>query len=994
MLVFRLLGPVVVEAEGEVVGLGPAGSAKALCVLAVLLRTPGRPVATDALVERVWGDRPPGSAVRYKYVGWLRSALAPHGVALSRRADGYVLDVAADQVDLHRFRRLVDRAHRASGGGDEAGAAALLEQALALWRGEALAGVPGAWAEMFCGQLGREQRDARVRWARCALAVGLEAEALHRLTGWETDYPLDEEVIGLRMAALHRLGQHDQALVVHERALLRLRAALGNGSGARLEAVRAGLIGGDGSVRVEARGVWAAHAAPAGAGGTRGPGPGVRPALHGIDLRAARTVPAAVAPAGGASGAPVGAAAPTDTGAPRPRALHAAVAPRQLPHATRHFTGRRAELAALDALLAEPPAAGTVLISTIGGGAGIGKTALAVHWAHKVAARFPDGQLFVDLRGFSPGGGPMAAEDAVRGFLDALGVDPQRVPAQPQAQAALYRSALAGRRMLVVLDNARDSDQVRPLLPGSSGCMVLVTSRDRLTGMAATEGARHLALDLLARDEARDLLTRLLGEQRAHAEPAAVSELIALCARHPLALSVAAARAAARPARPLSALAAELGDARRRLDVFTGGDTATDLRAVFSWSYRTLSPAAARMFRLIGLHSGPEITAPAAASLAGVPVEAADTALDELLRAHLLSEPAAGRFTGHDLLHAYAAEQARAHDAGRERRTAVRRLLDHYLHTAWRAALLLDPDLRPPDPGLPPALAGVQPEPVADRVQALGWFEAHHAVLLGAIALAASEGADQHARWLPPAVAGFLGLRGRWHDWEAAQRVALLAAGRLGDPRGLAEAHDGLALPLIRSDRPAEAQAHLHHALVLYRRLGDHRGQAYAHSRLTETYGRSGRYDDALRHAERALRLFEESGDRAGRAGALTALGRLHALRGDQASALVYGEESVLAHRGPGNVRGRAEAWAGLGRTCQHAGRPERARDCYRRALDLYRERGERYDEAEVLVRLGDLEHAAGDPGAARTAWQRARDLLEAMGHADAAAVRGRLGAL
>jgi hypothetical protein len=371
------------------------------------------------------------------------------------------------------------------------------------------------------------------------------------------------------------------------------------------------------------------------------------------------------------------------------------VVPRQLPVAARHFAGRAGALTVLAGLAAEAGGADgagrAMVISVIEGTAGIGKTALAVHFAHQVAGDFPDGQLYVNLRGFDPAGPPMTPGEAVHIFLDALGVRAGQLPASLDAQVGLYRSLLAGRRMLVLLDNARDAGQVRPLLPASPGCLVLVTSRSQLTGLAAAEGAMPLALDLLTGEEAKELLAARLGGDRLAADPAAAQELTGLCARLPLALAIAAARAATQPALPLADLAAELRDAGGRLDALDAGDAAASVRAVFSWSYQQLDAAAARMFRLLGLHPGPAIGTPAAASLAGLPPRPARTVLTELTRAHLLAEPAPGRFAFHDLLRAYAAERAQADEGGTERHAAVHRMLDHYLHTACPAALLIHP---------------------------------------------------------------------------------------------------------------------------------------------------------------------------------------------------------------------------------------------------------------------------------------------------------------
>jgi hypothetical protein len=355
--------------------------------------------------------------------------------------------------------------------------------------------------------------------------------------------------------------------------------------------------------------------------------------------------------------------------------------PRQLPAAVAHFAGRTGELATLTGLLhGRADTGGTVVISAIGGTAGVGKTALAVHWAHRVADRFPDGQLYVNLRGFDPGGQVMDPAEAVRRFLDALNVSPERIPVDLDAQAALYRSQLAGKRMLVVLDNARDTAQVRPLLPGAPGCLVVVTSRNQLTGLIASDGAHPVTLDLLTGEEARQLMVRRVGADRVAAEPAAVAEIITRCAHLPLALVLVAARAAVRPHGGLRVLAKELRDARQRWQMLTGDDPASDVQAVFSWSYQTLTSDAARLFRLLGLHPGPEVSAVAAASLARLPASTARPVLTELTGASLLVEHTPGRYAFHDLLRAYATDLTQRIDSDRHRRAATHRMLDHYLH--------------------------------------------------------------------------------------------------------------------------------------------------------------------------------------------------------------------------------------------------------------------------------------------------------------------------
>ena len=367
--------------------------------------------------------------------------------------------------------------------------------------------------------------------------------------------------------------------------------------------------------------------------------------------------------------------------------------PRQLPSGVAHFAGRGAELAALDAVLGGGAGGGPgVVISAIGGTAGVGKTALALQWAHQVADRFPDGQLYANLRGFDAGGGqPTDPADVLRGFLDAFGVHPERIPHDTESLAALYRSVLAGRRMLVLLDNAADVAQVRPLLPASPECLVIVTSRRELSALAAREGALLVQLDVLSAQEANELLVARLGAERAAAEPWAVTELATLCARLPLALSVIVARAAAAPRLPLAALAAELTELGGRLDALDVGDPAANVRTVLSLSYRHLPDPAARMFRLLGLHPGPDISAAAAASLAGLPAADARVALRDLVRASLLNETVPGRYAFHDLLRAYAAEQSALTTSAAGVENTTRRMLDHYLHTAHHAHVVLYP---------------------------------------------------------------------------------------------------------------------------------------------------------------------------------------------------------------------------------------------------------------------------------------------------------------
>jgi tetratricopeptide (TPR) repeat protein/transcriptional regulator with XRE-family HTH domain len=677
--------------------------------------------------------------------------------------------------------------------------------------------------------------------------------------------------------------------------------------------------------------------------------------------------------------------------APTPRGGAAQAVPRQLPAAVTGFTGRAAELAALTAMLdhARGGAPGTVVISAIGGTAGVGKTALALHWAHQAAGQFGDGQLYVNLRGYDPSGTSATPQAAIRGFLDALGTPPERIPPQPDAQAGLYRSLLADKRMLIVLDNARDEEQVRPLLPASPASLVLVTSRNRLAGLATDGGARLLTLDVLNHAEAVHMLTARLGAARAGAEPEPVDRIASLCGCLPLALAVAAARAAARPGLPLAALAGELADSAGRLDALDAGDPGSSVRAVFSWSTRQLSPEAGRMFRLLGIHPGPDICVPAAASLAGIAEAEACRLLRELARAHLTDEHVPGRFACHDLLRAYAAEQTDHTGDQADRETAIGRVLDHYLHTAAYAARVLSPSkepvsLAPPRPGT----AAGQP---AGYQQALAWFEAEHQVLHAAVALAAESGLDRYAWQLPWAMAPFLQARGRREEWAGAQRTALAAATRLGDTAAQGLSGRLLAMACSELGDHDQARGYFANSLSLYQRLGDRFGEANVHQSLGVVAERQGRYADALGHAEQALLLYQAIGDKAKEAGALNNVGWCHGLLRDYQQARVFCRQALALNTEAGNRRLEGYVWDSVGYAEYHLGNLAEAVACYQRALGPYQETGDLFQEADTLTRLGDTHHAAGELAQAREAWQQALAILEDLQHPGADQVRAKL---
>jgi tetratricopeptide (TPR) repeat protein len=656
---------------------------------------------------------------------------------------------------------------------------------------------------------------------------------------------------------------------------------------------------------------------------------------------------------------------------PTPSDGNAPTVPRQLPASIRQFVGREHELAELGGLLGDAstnPA--SVVISAIDGTAGIGKTALAVHFAQRAAELFPDGQLYVNLAGFSPSGSPVAPGQAVRGFLDALGVRPDKIPQGLDDQTGLFRSLLAGRQMLVVLDNAADEEQVRPLLPGSPGCLAVVTSRRQLTGLAAAEGAALMTLDYLPEAEARQLLAARLGAGRVAAEPAAADELVRLCGGLPLALAIAAARAAVRPHFLLATLAAELADSAGRLDALDVGDPATSVRAVLSWSTTQLGEEAARMFRLLGLHPGPDITVPAAASLAATAERDTRRLLGHLTRAHLIAELVPGRYSFHDLLHAYAAEQACANDTHDERDAAVGRVLDHYLDTALGAARLLNP-AREPVPLAPPR-PGAMGGQLVDHAHAKAWFEAEHEVLLAAITLAARFGFDTHAWKLAWAMADFLYRGGHWQQWAATHRTALAAATRLGDTAAQALCGRILANACTELGDHDQARGYFASSLRLYQRLGDRLGEARIQHNLAVLTDREGRYADALGHAEQALLLYQAIGDKAGQASTLNLIGWYHDLLGDYQQARAFCRRSLDLCTETGYRTLEADVWDSLGHVEHHLGNLVAAATCCQRAVSIYRETGARFNEADTLNYLGDTRHAAGELAQARAAWRQA----------------------
>ncbi|HET7017796.1 MAG TPA: tetratricopeptide repeat protein [Streptosporangiaceae bacterium] len=932
----RLLGPVEVEADGRLL---PVSGVRRKAVLAALALGSGEIVSTSDLVDAVWGEAAPATAVRTlsAHVSYLRHLMAG-SASIIARPPGYVLDLGvdgADGTDIRLAERLLRQGTQVP---DPADGVADLQAALDLWRGRPLADLAGhvgpAWHEQQTRNLDVLLAQVRLALFEARLAADEHALIVPGLEEMAAEHPLDEHVVALLMLALYRSGRWNDAIAVYRRLRETLSAQAGIEPGQRLQALETAIL--------ERASVL-----------DRPPATLLEPAV--------RRVPV----------------------------------PSELPRSESAFTGRVAELASLDAVLSEavqasPVGPDAVAVIVISGTAGIGKTALAVHWARQVASQFPDGQLYIDLRGFDADDRALDPGDVLWNFLRALGIPAARLPLGNAERAALYRSVLVGKRVLAVLDNAKDADQVRPLLPSSPGCLVIVTSRSALTSLIAVEGARPVSLDLLTEADASDLLARRLGEERLAAEPVAADDIIAGCAGLPLSLTIVAARLAAKPGSPLATVAGALREAVGTLDAFDDDDLAVGLRTLFSWSYRALSADAARMFRLLGLNPGPDLTLPAAASLAAISVGRARGILAELTRAHLLTEHRPGRYASHDLLHAYAAELTLACDSDQARDAAVYRLVDHYLHTAHAAVVATQPYHEPIALGA--ARPGITVAAPVTEQDGLQWFTDECVNALAAVELAA--GAELNvATWqLAWALSAFLLRQGRWSDQERTWQAGLDAARRAGDQAAEAVALHGLAGGYHRSGRGDLAYPLFVQALEAFERIGGYLGrQANIHSALGDLAGQDDRPADMLGHCLRSRELYQQAADSNMQVGTLNNIGYSYALLGDYQQALEYCERAVAGARDLGERNWESYAAGSLGFIHHQLGDYPQAADWYERAAVLCREVGERYFEANSLECLGDVQRDAGDLVTARRTWERALSILDEIHHPGSERVRARL---
>jgi DNA-binding SARP family transcriptional activator len=930
---FRILGPVEVW-TGE--GWSSIGAGKQRSVLATLLLRPGEPVSLDALIDEVWPDKAPARAANLVsvYVHHLRKLIGDaDGRVLVTRAPGYQVVLGPGELDADRFAALVADAREALASGAPERAADLLTEAIGLWRGRALADVPATpLVAVEADRLEQSRIEALELRAEANLARGRPAEVVPEVRRLLVDQPLRERLWALLMRALYGAGRQAEALEVYEQARRTIADELGVDPGAELRLLYQQILNAD-------------------------------------DEQAA--VPLAL-------GGPVPAPFPV---------------PAQLPAAIPDFTGRAEQVDQLRELLAgagSEDRPGAVRVVLVVGSGGLGKTALAVHAAHLLASQFPDGQLYANLLGATD---PADPADVLARFLRDLGMDGPRIPLGEEERAAQYRTRLAGRRVLILLDDARDAAQVQPLLPGSASCSVLVTARGTLPELV---GSRVIDLDVLPRGEARALFGVVAGEERAAAEPDATEAVLKACAGLPLAIRIAGARLATRSSWNVRTLSGRLADERHRLDELRVGNLA--VRASFEVSFASLPAAApggpdpARAFRLLGLWTGPSISLPAASALLGEAEDAVAGALDVLVDAHLFEAPEPDRYRFHDLLRVYAADRARTQETEQNRTAATARLLTWYLHTAEAAARVISPQRRqvPLDPVRPP----LRPVEFGDLDAALAWCEDERPQLMAATRLAAASGLHELAWKLPAAAMVFYGRRSHWADWVTTHEIGLASARSAADR--LAEAwmlnNLGMAYGV---QRMPQSITYLEQALAISRELGNGPAEAQAATNVANTYFRLGNFTEARAAAQRSIDIERKVGNRFGEGIGLGILGGASSELGEFGEAINFLQEALAISRELGDRDFEAETLADLGDAYLGLGQVADATGCLEDSLAIRESIGDRHGQAMTLQKLGQAYWRGGNGGMARELLGMAIVLYDDLrDHAQAADVRAALAAM
>ncbi|MEN3306065.1 MAG: hypothetical protein V7603_2267 [Micromonosporaceae bacterium] len=895
---FLVLGPLVVRHGRCDVDLGARRRER--CLLGLLLLEPGRAIGIDRLTDLLWDGQPPVNArgILSSHVSRLRRLLDPdrsghYGVRLCNRHDGYLVDVAPEKVDAYRFQELTNRARLLS---DSSRRSGLLGEALALWRGPLLADVA---TDRLRQRVGPGLVELRLSAAEAKfeadLACGHHAAAVTTFAGLVGDHPFRERLAALFMLALYRCGQQTDALALFRSLRARLVEELGLEPGADLRAMHEAILRGDPSLDAPVRGV----------------------------------------------------ASLTTAYGPRPA---------QLPAPPHHFTGRDRELDELDRLLDDGDGV-QVPIATVVGPAGVGKTALALRWAVNVCDRFPDGQLYLNLRGFSADQ-PVKPEDALGQLLRGLGVPVDRIPANVPEASAAYRTLLAHRRVLVVLDNAYDVGQVRPLLPGPSTCAVVVTSRKRLTGLTAMDGAHRIALQPLPLDEATALLCSVLGGVRVAAEPVAAAELADVCDRLPLALRIAAANLSDQPDARIDHHVRELRRGRlARLSVEDDPDSA--VRAALDTSYLRLAPTVRHLFRLLAVSPAADLGLPAAAALVGATTRDAGQALTTLIETHLVDEPQPGRYTMHDLIRVYAIERLDGDEPAGQRQIAVERLLAWYLAVAEAVYRIAIRHREPPKLVLryPPVELPV----LSDRTTALAFLDGERAGLGAMIQLALDRNESRMAWQLAHMLSAYFQFRGDAPDSLAVYEQGLTAAHRDGNDRATATLHNSAGVANLILCRWQEALHHLSRARDVSRTVGDPDGEARALANLGRALDELGRFDDAMAAFRRVVELSTtlHQPDRIGRTWNNMAF--IYLRHGQLAQALELANRSLDKHRELGDRNDEAIVLDTLGLIHLRQGDYETARRRFQEALIALRETGNRAKEGDTLANLAAAHQATGD---------------------------------
>jgi DNA-binding SARP family transcriptional activator/tetratricopeptide (TPR) repeat protein len=968
-----VLGPLVAWRDGLSVALGPPRQA---AVLGLLALQPGELVHREAVIEALWGQQPPGTSAELAqaYVSRLRRVLDPGGSGglLEQGAAGYRLRVSAGELDAAAFTDLAGRAGTAAASGDAAAASALYAQALGLWRGE-----PAADAEVLRGHpalagLTRRRADAVLGYADAACGLGWHQRVLPLLEALARDQPLEERAHARLMVALAGAGQQAAAIEVFEDLRRRLSEELGVRPGAEITAAHQRVLrqdippASDGNTAVTSRLGSPQHAGPPPAPGVRYSLPPDTAAFTGRQAGLDR-----IAPAGTDAAGDVDVLRPPRSRA-EPRPDRPSAVPRQLPAAVRHFIGRQAELDELIRVLEETGApGGMVVISAIDGMAGIGKTALVTHAAHRLAGTYPDGQLFIDLHGYTRGQRPRTADQALGWLLRALGVPPERIPKDGEQAAALYRQRLADSRTLIVLDNAAAEAQVRPLLPGADGCLVLVTSRRRLKGL---DDAHSVSLDLLAAPDAVALLRAVAGPDRVPDGDPLAGEVAQLCGHLPLALRIAAALLRHRPAWSLEHLAGLLREQHGRVPALSDGDR--DLSTVFDLSYRSLSGDLQRVFRCLGLVPGPDLDAYATAALAGTDPATAAGLLEGLVDHNLLIAYAPGRYRLHDLVRAHARTLAAAVP---DRGSALDRLLHYYARTAHSASV---PMARYPQPAPAGPTLAYAPECTSAET-ARAWLRAERENLEAAHAHALTLGLHGHAIALASGLAEILRSDGPFTRALELQQSAAEAAERHGRPAAHASALTNLGILRCLTGDLAGATDTLSRALEIHRATGNPHGEAAALAELGWVRCLTGDLAGATEALSRALEIHRATGNPRGEGTAVTYLGIVRRLTGDLAGATEALCRALEIHRATGNPHGEGTALTELGIVRRLTGDLAGATDTLSRALEIHRATGNPHNEAAALAELGWMRRLTGDLAGATDTLCRALEIHRATGDPD-----------